>query len=101
MEVSCTRISVYGFQSHYCQFEAGIWGCMTVFDDGKVFSRLSIRTVGIGRPRGTEGANVSDWDGWVATMLGSVCSQGRSGDIGRQVKLVGGRCCQSQSIELK
>ena len=68
MEVSSTRISVYGFQGHYCQLEAGIWGCMTVLGDGKVFSRPSVRTVGIGRPHGTEGANVSDWirlDGWL------------------------------------
>ena len=34
-------------------------------------------------------------------MLGRVCSQSRSSGIGRQVELVGGRCRQSQSIELK
>ena len=47
-------------QSHYWQFEVGIRGCMTLLGDGKGFSCLSVRTVGIGRPRGTEGANVSD-----------------------------------------
>ena len=33
---------------------------MTLLGDGKVCSRLSVRTIGIGRPRGTEGADVSD-----------------------------------------
>ena len=92
---------MYEFQCHNCQLKTGTWGCMSLLGDGKVFSRLSVRTVGIGRPRGTEGAKVSDWDGWVATMPGSVCSQDRSSGIGRQLRLVGGRCCQSQSTELK
>ena len=60
MEVSGTRISGWSFQSYYCQLEVGIWGCMSLLGDDQVFSRISVRTVGIGRPRGTEGANVSD-----------------------------------------